>query len=90
MDITKDVLEVCLVTPSLKTSIMYRTNLSFRQLETYLRICVKGGLLKKQIDGSRVVYITTEKGVEFLEAYDKIMSLVKVRAQNKMVKKDES
>jgi len=55
-----------------------------------LRICVKGGLLKKQIDGSRVVYITTEKGVEFLEAYDKIMSLVKVRAQNKMVKKDES
>ncbi len=86
--IMEDVLKICLDTASMKSGIMYRANLSFAQLELYLSTCVESGLLKKQIEGSRVVYVTTEKGREFLEAFDKVTSLIK--AKKSMVKTDGS
>ena len=97
MDIVKDVLELCLDTPQLKSAIMYRANLSYRQLEAHLRVCVKNELLKKQIEGSRVVYTTTKKGMKFLEVFGMLKSLMcaPVKEQNgararMMVKRDES
>lgn len=87
LDIMKDILELCLDRPSGKTVIMYRANLSYRQLQGHLRICEKIGLLKKQIQGSRVVYVTTDKGIQFLEAFNKITSLmVPTPSESKRVK----
>lgn len=76
LDIMIDILELCLDEPHMKTSILYRANLSHRQVEDYLRICLGIRLLKKQIEGSRVVYVTTEKGRKIVEAYDKLESLI--------------
>lgn len=76
LDIVKDVLEICRDTPRLKTAIMYRAGLSYRQLEIKLRFCVERELLKKQIEGSRVVYVTTEKGIQLLDNYNKLASLM--------------
>ena len=56
---------------ALKTHIMYRANLSHRQLERYLSLLEERGLLTQLIDeeiGSRV-YRITDKGCDFLREY---------------------
>jgi predicted transcriptional regulator len=56
---------------ALKTHIMYRANLSHRQLERYLALLEERGLLTQLVDeeiGSRV-YRITEKGCDFLREY---------------------
>jgi predicted transcriptional regulator len=56
---------------ALKTHIMYKANLSHRQLERYLALLEERGLLTQLIDeeiGSRV-YRMTEKGCDFLREY---------------------
>ena len=77
MDILNDVLKLCLDTPQLKSAIMYKANLSYRQVEVHLTICVRRELLKKQIEGSRVVYITTKRGMKFLEIFDMLKNLLR-------------
>jgi predicted transcriptional regulator len=59
---------------ALKTHIMYRANLSHRQLERYLAFLEEKGLLSQGIDaeiGNRT-YRITERGVEFLREYSRI------------------
>ena len=47
-----------------KTSIMYKTNLSFFQLEKYLNALAKGGFLTENSG----VWKTTRKGLDVIEA----------------------
>ena len=59
---------------ALKTHIMYKANLSHRQLERYLAFLEERGLLLQAIDenqGGRV-YRVTEKGFEFLREYSHV------------------
>jgi len=58
---------------TLKTHIMYKANLSHRQLEKYLKFLETNGLLLETIDdlGSRV-YRVTDKGMEFLKDYARL------------------
>lgn len=60
---------------SLKTHIMYKANLSHRQLEKYLTFLEENGMLQETIDelGSRV-YRVTDRGVEFLKDYARLSS----------------
>lgn len=62
--------------PSRKTRIMYKCNLSFRQLKVYLKLLVEEGFLKANpVRESEVVaeaFQITEKGKSFLEAYDNL------------------
>jgi predicted transcriptional regulator len=51
-----------------KTRIMYRANLSFRLLEDYLTALVKSGLLKVK-EGERKIYMTSERGLQFLREF---------------------
>ena len=51
----------------LKTQIMYRANLSFTQLHSYLRFMLKINLLKKFVRNDKEFYKTTDKGLEFLQ-----------------------
>lgn len=63
---------------ALKTHIMYRANLSHRQLEKYLGFLEKNGLVKQVPDddtGNRL-YQVTEKGLEFLREYSHVSAFV--------------
>ena len=57
--------------PTIKTHIMYKANLSHRQLEKYLAFLKQKEMLREFVDdktGNRV-YETTEKGNDFLKEY---------------------
>jgi predicted transcriptional regulator len=59
---------------ALKTHIMYKANLSHRQLERYLAFLEERGLLAEGIDeglGNRM-YRITEKGFDFLTEYSHV------------------
>ena len=62
-----------------KTHILYRYNLSHRQLQVYLQFLHDLGFLASYSnnDGSKLKYFrTTPKGLEFLEAYRILKSLM--------------
>ena len=59
---------------ALKTHIMYKANLSHRQLERYLALLEERGLLAQTVDeemGNRI-YRITEKGFNFLRDYSHV------------------
>lgn len=55
-----------------KTHIMYRANLSHGQLEKFLELLIRKGLLKKESNS----FFTTGKGLQFIEEFKKIQSLI--------------
>ena len=62
-----------------KTHIMYKCNLSFRQLHAYLNLLIDRRLLRKveRKESSRQeLYETTSKGKAFLQAYKSIKALL--------------
>jgi predicted transcriptional regulator len=62
-----------------KTHIMYKCNLSFRQLHAYLNLLIDRRLLRKleKKESSRQeLYETTSKGKAFLQAYKNIKTLL--------------
>jgi predicted transcriptional regulator len=61
----------------LKTQIMYRANLSFTQLNDYLKFMLKNGLLDKVLLNDKEVYRATVKGTTFLQRYHEITELLK-------------
>ena len=69
LDIVRDVLSIASVTVR-KTRIMYGANLSFVQLEKYLKLLQGNGLLEHDGDSG---YLVTEKGIKFLQLYDDCM-----------------
>lgn len=77
-----DIIANILVTASdgvRKTAIMYRCNLSFRQLETYLEFLQEKGLLNAFTRRQRrtsVVFETTDKGMNYLQAYRSLAALM--------------
>ena len=54
---------------TLKTQIMYRANLSFVQLTEYLGYMLKTSLIIKLDVNTKDVYVTTEKGLDFLQRH---------------------
>jgi predicted transcriptional regulator len=61
----------------LKTQIMYRANLSFTQLNDYLRFMLKSELLEKIPINEKEIYKATGKGLDFLQRYREITELLK-------------
>ena len=57
---------------TLKTHIMYKANLSYRQLERYLNFLETNGMLVRTFDDNILMYEVTEKGSEFLKDYQRI------------------
>ncbi len=58
-------------TPARKTHLMYKSNLSFKQLDLYLEYILENGLLEERVDdeGSRM-YCLTNRGNEFLGLFE--------------------
>lgn len=66
--------------PMSKTRIMYGANLSFRQLERYLKFLLDNGfLMVREERHSRVtrLFTTTDSGFSFVKAYGKLEAIVK-------------
>jgi predicted transcriptional regulator len=64
-----------------KTRIMYEAYLSFSQLEEYLALLRKNGLL--EYNETRATFKTTEKGVRLLELCNKLHEIVDIRVTRK-------
>lgn len=63
-----------------KTYLMYRCNLSFKQLKYYLGFMVETDFLRLTADdsgGSARLLEVTEKGKEFMKIYESITDLMK-------------
>lgn len=66
----------------LKTQVMYKANLSFAQLNQYLRLLLDLKLLELTGNTEKNVYKTTAKGVRYLESYRKLHDLLKKEREN--------
>jgi len=62
---------------TLKTQIMYKANLSFAQLNEYLKFMLKIKLMEKIDNRGKDVYVATAKGVDFLQRQSEITELLK-------------
>ena len=82
-EIISDMLEYA-KTGKMKTHIMQRINLSYKQLELYLNAMLARGFLKKV--GSN--YVTTEKGLHVVEACEMCFELCRLEEQ--LEEKDKS
>jgi len=67
---------------TLKTQIMYRANLSFTQLNDYLRFMLKISLLDKTSENAKDIYRATDKGMDFLQRYREITELIKAENES--------
>ena len=65
LDIAKD--------GALKTQIMYKANLSFAQLNTYLNLLLDTQLLEIIKGNRRNIYRTTQKGVDYMQSYKAVI-----------------
>jgi predicted transcriptional regulator len=71
IDIISSVLEVANVgDDTTKTRIMYNANLSHDQLKEYLTVLTERDLLSYDLDSH--TFKTTEKGLRFLEIYNRM------------------
>jgi predicted transcriptional regulator len=62
---------------TLKTQIMYKANLSFAQLNDYLKFMLTIKLIEKLNSKGKEVYVTTEKGLDFLQRQCELNELLK-------------
>ncbi len=79
--IMAEILEVA-VEGALKTQVMYRANLSFAQLNEYLKLMVDLKLLEQVRNSDKNIYKTTTKGMKYLQSYREIKDLLKKERSN--------
>jgi predicted transcriptional regulator len=68
---------------TLKTQIMYKANLSFAQLNDYVKFMLKTGLMNKFRANGKDVYAATEKGLEFLQRHFELTELLQENENGK-------
>jgi predicted transcriptional regulator len=68
---------------SLKTQIMYKANLSYAQLNDYLKFMLKNALLQKFVSHGKNVYAITEKGIAFLQRHCELTEMLKENGKSK-------
>ena len=68
---------------TLKTQIMYKANLSFSQLNDYLKFMLKNDLLNKFRVNGKEVYAATEKGLDFLQRHTDLTELLQDNENSK-------
>ena len=60
-----------------KTQIMQKANLNFAQLNEYLNFMLEAKLIEKNARQTKQIYITTEKGFDFLQLQCDLAELLK-------------
>lgn len=66
-----------------KTHIMYNANLTFRQINEYLKFMLEINLLEASVENDRKVYKVTEKGIDFLRRSYELTEFLKTEDDNK-------
>lgn len=74
LDIAKD--------GALKTQIMYKANLSFSQLNTYLKLLLETRLLEKAKNNKKTIYKTTKKGCNYIQSYKEVIETLSSNSDN--------
>ncbi len=66
-----------------KTEIMYSANMSYSQLQKYLKFLLQRGLIDKVTVGNPMVtYRVTDKGIELLRNIDSIIDMLDLRKED--------
>ncbi len=60
----------------LKTQIMYRANLSFTQLNSYISLLLKNQLIYQYYLEGKKVYQITDKGTDFLQRHRELKTMI--------------
>jgi predicted transcriptional regulator len=69
--IVSQILEICMYGAG-KTKIIYQANLNFLKVSQYLENMINNGLISQTPLGSRMIYMTTAKGVELNQRIQKL------------------
>ena len=73
-----DLILMCCEPGALKTHIMYKCNLNSKQIQQYLDFVLSRKLISKSQDSDdakRASYKTTDRGIEFMRAYDDLANI---------------
>jgi len=62
--------------PTFKTHIMYKSNLSYTRFKRDLELLVEKGLILRIVKNPHDIYQTTNRGSEFLKAYQTVKSIL--------------
>ena len=63
-----------------KTEIMYSANMSYFQLQKYLKYLLKLGLIDKvEIDSPGITYRVTEKGLDLLKSIEGVLEILQLK-----------
>ena len=66
-----------------KTEIMYSANMSYRQLQKYLKFLLDLNLIDKVTIGNPMVtYRVTRKGLRLLRSIDSILEILEIRTED--------
>lgn len=75
---------------ALKTQVMYKANLSFAQVNTYLALLLDLNLLEEIESAGRRIYKTTRRGMRFLHSYREIRELLRKQQERNPVNDDSN
>jgi predicted transcriptional regulator len=76
IDIFSQILEAANGSDARKLKMMYKAKINYDQLREYLRVLTKNELLSYDLDTQ--TFKTTEKGLRFLDAYNKIGDVINI------------
>lgn len=79
--IIAEILEITKVS-ALKTHILYQANLSFTQVNDYLKLMLEANLLNKVKKNDKYIYSATKKGLDFLPQYQELTELLRTEKEN--------
>ncbi len=66
---------------TLKTQIMYKANLSFAQLNDYIKFMLKIRLMEKTESQGKEIYVATQKGLDFLQRQCELNELLRTEEE---------
>jgi predicted transcriptional regulator len=73
-EIIYDMLSLCDFHPMIKTDLMYKSNLSFFQVQRYIKILTHRNLVTANTAEGRRRYFITDKGREYVHAYQQLIA----------------
>jgi predicted transcriptional regulator len=77
IEIICQILEVANGGVTKKIEIMYKANLSYAQLKEYVMVLTESDLLRYDLETQ--IFMTTEKGLRFLDAYNQMDAVMKAK-----------
>ena len=86
IEIAGEITELCLQAMVL-THIMRSAHLSYTQTREYLQYVREKGLVEKEVIRGKHFFKTTMKGRDFLYAYERIMQLIDINADQPVHKR---